>query len=346
MSGKNNKNSTGGKTMNKIGVLTSGGDAPGMNPAIRSVVRTAIYNNLEVVGIKHGYSGLIEKDFFPMQRGSVADIIQKGGTILLSARSKEFLTEEGRKKAYQNMKEENIDGLVVIGGDGSLRGVQKINEESDIKAVGIPGTIDNDLSCTDYTIGFDTAMNTILDAVNKIRDTATSHERTFVIECMGRDSGYLTMMAGLAGGAEFILVPEIHFTPKEVTDKIIQGFERGKLHSIILIAEGVKAPFVDLKAYNGSPGLALGDLIREYTGMETRVTILGHLQRGGSPTATDRIIASRMGAEAVRLLLKEKRNKMVSYKNNSIEYCEIEDAVAAKQEIDMDIYKLAHILSL
>lgn len=249
--------------MKKIAVLTSGGDAPGMNPAIRSVVRTAIYHGLEVVGIRHGYKGLIEKDFFPMKRGSVADIVQRGGTILLSARCEEFKTEAGRKKAYANMQEEGIDGLVVIGGDGSLRGVQKINAESDIKAVGIPGTIDNDLACTDYTIGVDTAMNTIVEAINKIRDTATSHERTFVIECMGRDSGYLALMTGLAGGAEYILVPEIDFTPQQVCDKITQGFKRGKLHSLILIAEGVKAPFADLTEYHGSPGMAMGDLIRE-----------------------------------------------------------------------------------
>ena len=332
--------------MKKIAVLTSGGDAPGMNPAIRSVVRTAIYKGLEVVGVKHGYKGLIEKDFFPMHRGSVADIVQRGGTILLSARCEEFKTEEGRKTAYANMREEGIDALVVIGGDGSLKGVQKINAESEIKAVGIPGTIDNDLSCTDYTIGVDTAMNTILDAINKIRDTATSHERTFVIECMGRDSGYLALMTGLAGGAEYILVPEIDFTPQQVCDKITQGFDRGKLHSLILIAEGVKAPFSDLSEYNGSPGMAMGDLIRERTGMETRVTILGHLQRGGSPTATDRIVASRMGGKAVDLILEGKRNKMVTYKDNSIGFCDVEDAIKKTETINMDIYNLANILSM
>lgn len=332
--------------MKKIAVLTSGGDAPGMNPAIRSVVRTAIYKGLEVVGVRHGYKGLIEKDFFPMERGSVADIIQRGGTILLSARCDEFKTEAGRKKAYANLKEEGIEALVVIGGDGSLKGVQKINAESDIKAVGIPGTIDNDLSCTDYTIGVDTAMNTILDAINKIRDTATSHERTFVIECMGRDSGYLALMTGLAGGAEYILVPEIDFTPQQVCDKITQGFKRGKLHSLILIAEGVKAPFVNLNEYNGSPGMAMGDLIRERTGMETRVTVLGHLQRGGSPTATDRIVASRMGAKAIDLLLEGKRDKMVNYKDNSIGCCEIDDAVKKTETINLDIYELANILSM
>lgn len=332
--------------MKKIAILTSGGDAPGMNPAIRSVVRTAIYHDLQVVGVRHGYKGLIRKDLFPMERGSVADIIQRGGTMLLSARCEEFKTEAGRKKAYSNMKEEGIDGLIVIGGDGSLRGVQKINKESEIKAVGIPGTIDNDLSCTDYTIGVDTAMNTILDAINKIRDTATSHERTFVIECMGRNSGYLALMAGLAGGAEYILVPEIDFTPQQVCDKITQGFKRGKLHSLILIAEGVKAPFANLSEYNGSPGLAMGDLIREKTGMETRVTILGHLQRGGSPTATDRIVASRMGAKAVELLLEGKRNMMVNYKDNSIGFCEIKDSIKKIEKIDMDIHELANILSM
>jgi 6-phosphofructokinase 1 len=189
-------------------------------------------------------------------------------------------------------------------------------------------------------------MNTILDAINKIRDTATSHERTFVIECMGRDSGYLALMTGLAGGAEYILVPEIDFTPQEVCDKITQGFDRGKLHSLILIAEGVKAPFADLSEYNGSPGMAMGDLIREKTGMETRVTILGHLQRGGSPTATDRIVASRMGAKAIDLLLEGKRDKMVNYKDNSIGYCKIDDAIKKTETINMDIYELANILSM
>lgn len=332
--------------MKKIAVLTSGGDAPGMNPAIRSVVRTAIYHGLEVIGVRHGYKGLINKDFFPMHRGSVADIVQRGGTILLSARCEEFRTIEGRKKAYANLEEEGIDALIVIGGDGSLKGAQKIDEESEIKVIGIPGTIDNDLACTDYTIGVDTAMNTILDAINKIRDTATSHERTFVIECMGRDAGYLALMAGLAGGAEYILVPEIDFTPQEVCDKIVQGFNRGKLHSLILIAEGVKAPFANLSEYNGSPGMAMGDLIREKTGMETRVTVLGHLQRGGSPTATDRIIASRMAAKAVELLLEGKTRKVVNYKDNSIGYCELEDALKKVNKIDMNIYSLANILSM
>jgi len=332
--------------MKKIAVLTSGGDAPGMNPAIRSVVRTARFYNLEVVGVKYGYQGLIDKDFFPMNRRSVADIIHRGGTILFSARCEEFKTKDGRAKAYKNMLDEGIDALVVIGGDGSLHGVQKINQESDIKAVGIPATIDNDLACTDYTIGVDTAMNTILDAINKIRDTATSHERTFVIECMGRDSGYLALMAGLAGGAEFILVPEIDFTPQEVIDRIVQGYNRGKLHSLILIAEGVETPFDDLKVNNGSPGFAMGELIREKTGMETRVTILGHLQRGGSPTATDRIVASRMGAKAVELLIDGKRNKMVNYKENSIGSCSIEDSIVKVEQIDMDIYNLASILSM
>lgn len=332
--------------MKKIAVLTSGGDAPGMNPAIRSLVRTAIYKGLEVVGVRHGYKGLIEKDFFEMDRGSVGDIIQRGGTILQSARCKEFTTKAGRKKAYANLEEEGITGLIVIGGDGSLLGAQKINAESDIKAVGIPATIDNDLSCTDYTIGVDTAMNTILDAINKIRDTATSHERIFVIECMGRDSGYLALMSGLAGGAEYILVPEIDFTPQDVCDKIMQGFKRGKLHSLILIAEGVKSPFANSNEYNGSPGLAMGDIIREKTGMETRVTILGHLQRGGSPTATDRIVASRMGYKAVEILIDGQRDKMITYTGNSIGCCNIDEAIADNQTINMDIFNIANILSM
>lgn len=332
--------------MDKIGVLTSGGDAPGMNPAIRSVVRTALYSNLEVVGIKRGYWGLIEGEFVDMDRSSVADIIYRGGTILLSGRCDEFKTDEGMEKGLENMKKEGIDGLVVIGGDGSLRGVRDIHNKLGMPAIGIPGTIDNDLACTDYTIGFDTAMNTILEAINKIRDTATSHERTFVVETMGREDGILTLMAGLAGGAESILIPEVDFKIEDVCEKIQQGYNRGKLHSIILVAEGVGGDFKTNRDLNESKAFVLGQEIQKRTDMETRVIVLGHLQRGGRPSAQDRIIASQMGAKAVELLIDGQSNKMVSFKDNKLSVCDVDDALTGENPIDFDIYNLAHILSL
>ncbi|MGM0472379.1 MAG: ATP-dependent 6-phosphofructokinase, partial [Bacillota bacterium] len=229
--------------MNKIAVLTSGGDAPGMNAAIRSVVRQAIFEDVEIVGIRHGYAGILNQDFEVMDRRAVADIIHRGGTTLHTARCEEFRTKEGRQRAIENLRAEGIEGLVVIGGDGSFRGAQCLSQESEINVIGVPGTIDNDIACTDYSIGFDTAMNTILDAINKIRDTATSHERTFVVETMGRNAGFLTLMSGLGGGAESILIPEIDFDIEEVCQKIKGGYERGKLHSIILVAEGVDKDF-------------------------------------------------------------------------------------------------------
>ncbi len=332
--------------LRRIGILTSGGDAPGMNPCIRSVVRTAIYNNLEVVGIRRGYCGLIEKDFENMERSSVADIIHRGGTILLTARSERFYKKKFRLKAYNNMKEEGIEGLVVIGGNGSLRGAQKIEEEFNIPVIGVPGTIDNDLSCTDLTIGFDTAMNTVLDAINKIRDTATSHERTFVIETMGRNAGFLTLMTGLAGGAESILIPEINYNIEEICEKIKQGYKRGKLHSIVLVAEGIDGDLKKNRSRCESKATYIGDEINKRTGLETRIIILGHLQRGGRPTAMDRILASRMGARAVELLLDNIGNKMVSYKDNEIEVFDIDQVLEKEKKINKDIFNLAHILSL
>ena len=332
--------------MDKIAVLTSGGDAPGMNPAIRAVVRTAIYYDIEIVGVKRGYSGLIEGDFYTMNRGSVADIIHRGGTILHSARCEEFKTEEGQKKALKRLKDNSIEGLIVIGGDGSFRGAQVLAKKYNFPTVGIPGTIDNDLACTDYTLGFDTAMNTILDAINKIRDTATSHERTFVVETMGRHSGFLTLRTGLAGGAESILIPEIDFTIDDICEKIKHGYDRGKLHSIILVAEGIGDDFKTNRDINESKAFSIGKKIKEKTGLETRVIILGHLQRGGSPTAMDRILASRMGAEAVKLLKDGQSNKMVGFVNNDIKTCDLDEALSREKEIDEDILDLAHILSL
>lgn len=319
--------------MKRIGVLTSGGDSPGMNAAIRAVVRKAYYHNLEVFGIYHGYSGLIEGEIKKLDIGSVGDIIHRGGTILYSARSVEFKTPEGQKKAIEQLQKHSIDGLVVIGGDGSFRGAQKLSEQG-ILTIGVPGTIDNDIPATDFTIGFDTAINTVIDAIDKIRDTATSHERTYIIEVMGRDAGDIALWSGLADGAESIIIPEVYFSLEEVIDRLERGNKRGKKHSIIIVAEGV-----------GS-GVDIATQIKEKTGFETRVTVLGHIQRGGSPTALDRVLASRLGAEAVDLLLKKKSGYMVGIKNNKIISLEIEEALLQKHEVDLTLYQLASILAI
>lgn len=335
--------------MKRLALLTSGGDAPGMNAAIRAVVRTAIYHGLEVFGIPQGYAGLIQGNFKEMTRGSVADIIHRGGTILLTARSEEFMQKEGRERAYRNLREKDIGGLVVIGGDGSFRGAQALYEEYGLPVVGVPGTIDNDIGCTEYTIGFDTAMNTVLLAINNIRDTATSHERTFVIETMGRHAGILTLMTGLAGGAETILIPEVPFDLQKICQKLKKGYDRGKLHSIILVAEGI---CIDEQCGLGSQdpkesmAFLIGQEIKKRTGFETRIIILGHLQRGGSPSAMDRILASRFGAKAVDLLLEEKGGLMVGYRNAEITTSPIHLALNEEREIDKSLISLAHILSL
>ncbi|MFW6035343.1 MAG: 6-phosphofructokinase [Halothermotrichaceae bacterium] len=331
--------------MNKIAVLTSGGDAPGMNAAIRAVIRTALYHGIEAVGVKRGYSGLIEGDFEQMNRSSVSDVIQKGGTFLLSARCEEFKTKEGRKKAYDSMVEEGIEGLVVIGGDGSLNGAVKLYEETGIPVIGVPGTIDNDLAGTDYTIGFDTAMNTIVNAINKIRDTATSHERTFIIETMGRHSGFLTVMTGLAGGVEAALIPEHEFNIDKLCKKLDERQKKGRLHNIVLVAEGVGEDFKTNRDINESSAFSLGRIISERTSQETRVIILGHLQRGGSPTVQDRLLASRMGAKAVELLLDGETTKMVGLKGNEIVYNNINDIMSKHKDINLELYRLSQILS-
>jgi len=320
--------------LKRIGVLTSGGDAPGMNSAVRAVVRTAIFHGLEVVGIERGYSGLIKREIKEMNLSSVADIVHRGGTILRTARSERFRTPEGRAQAAENMRSLGIDGLVVIGGDGSFTGATILSREHGCKVVGIPGTIDNDIPCTDYTIGFDTCVNTVVDAINKIRDTATSHERTFIVECMGRQAGYIALQAGLAGGAESILLPEIPFSLDQVCEKLLRGHERGKLHSIILVAEGAAS------------AIDVGKYIEEKTGFDTRVTILGHIQRGGSPTAFDRVLAARMGARAVELLMTGENNKMVSVISGEIKDFDIAEALSRKKSIDMEVYNLANILAI
>lgn len=319
--------------MKKIGVLTSGGDSPGMNAAIRSIVRKGHCCGLEVYGIYHGFAGLIAGDFKKLDIGSVGDIIHRGGTILYSSRSKEFMTEEGQNKAINQLRKMGIEALVVIGGDGSFRGAQKLAEKG-IITIGVPGTIDNDIPATDFTLGFNTAVNTVIEAIDKIRDTATSHERNYIIEVMGRNAGDIALWAGLADGAESIIIPEVTYSIDEVVDRLNSGYKRGKKHSIIIIAEGVMS------------GIDFAKLIEDKSGFETRVTVLGHIQRGGSPTAFDRVLASRLGAEAVELIIKNKPGHMVGIRNNKIISLPFEEALAQKHTIDYSIYELASILAI
>lgn len=318
--------------MKKIAVLSSGGDAPGMNAAIRAIVRTGLDKGFSVMGVERGYSGLISGELFDMDRHSVSDIIQRGGTILKTARSEEFKTEEGRKKAATILKAYGIDGLVVIGGDGSFRGAQLLSKLG-ISTIGIPGTIDNDLAYTDYTIGFDTAVNTVLDAINKLRDTSTSHERVSVIEVMGRNCGDIALYAGLAGGAESIIIPEMEYNPDEICTNILKGKMRGKMHNIIVLAEGV----------GGANELA--KKVEEVTGIEARATILGHIQRGGSPSAQDRILASKMGYKAVELIEAGKSSRLVGIKNGKIIDIDIDEALGMKRKFDKDLYEIARVIS-
>ncbi|TGB04076.1 6-phosphofructokinase [Halobacillus salinus] len=319
--------------MKRIGVLTSGGDAPGMNAAIRAVVRKAIYHGLEVYGIKYGYQGLIDGNIEKMELGSVGDIIQRGGTKLYSARCEEFKTEEGQMKGIEQLKKHGIEGLIAIGGDGTFMGAKKITEKG-YPCIGVPGTIDNDIPGTDFTIGFDTALNTIIDAIDKIRDTATSHERTYVIEVMGRDAGDLALWSGLADGAESILIPESTDQMQEVVDRLKRGHERGKKHSIIIVAEGV-----------GS-GVDVAQQLEDETELETRVTVLGHTQRGGSPSAADRVLASRLGAHAVDLLLNGHAGRMVGIQQNLLVDHDIIDILNTEHQVDLDMYRLSKELSI
>jgi 6-phosphofructokinase 1 len=318
----------------KIGVLTSGGDAPGMNAAIRAVVRTGIYNGLEVFGIMRGYAGMIENDIVPMHSRSVANIIQRGGTILKTARCKEFFEFEGRKKAHGNLKKLGINALVIIGGDGSFRGAHKLSEEFDIPCIGIPGTIDKDIAGTDFTIGFDTAVNTAVDAIDKIRDTADAHDRLFIIEVMGRDAGYIALHSGIATGAENILIPERKTDIEELVNSLLEKERRKKLVNIIVVAEGDR----------GAEDVAA--IIKERVPTaDTRVCVLGHIQRGGSPSCMDRLIASRMGYSAVECLMEGRHNVMIGIVNNKMHYTPLEKAVKAKQRISEDWLKIVKILA-
>lgn len=317
----------------RIGVLTSGGDAPGMNAAIRAVARKAIYHDVEVVGVRYGFQGLMDGNFLEMDLGTVGDIIQRGGTMLNSARSEEFKTDEGQNRAIDQMKKHGIDGLVVIGGDGSFRGAQKLSEKG-FPCIGVPGTIDNDIVGTDFTIGFDTALNTVIEAIDKVRDTATSHERTYIIETMGRNAGDLALWAGLAGGAETIIIPEKQDSIEDVCKRLERGRQRGKKHSIIVLAEGV------------GTGVEYGEQIKQRTDFETRVTVLGYIQRGGSPTAQDRVLASRLGAHAVSLLLEGAAGRMVGIQNNQLVDHDINQILEQEHTIDMDMYQLSKEISI
>ena len=318
--------------LHTIGVLTSGGDAPGMNAAVRAVVRTALSRGLSVLGIRRGSHGLLREEIIDMSRKDVSDIIQRGGTILQTARSKQMLTPEGQRKAATILKKYGIQALVVIGGDGSFAGAQTLAEYG-INVVGIPGTIDLDIACTEYTIGFDTAANTAMEAIDKIRDTSTSHERCSIVEVMGRDAGYLALWCGIANGAEYILLPEQHgYDEQKMIDDIIENRKNGKKHYIIINAEGV------------GDSINMAKRIEEATGVETRATILGHLQRGGSPSVKDRVYASVMGAKAVDLLIEGKKNRVVGYKAGEFIDFDIFDALKMHKEIPKYQLEIAQIL--
>ena len=322
------------KEIQTIGVLTSGGDAPGMNAAIRAVVRQAISKGKKVKGIRRGYTGLIAEDIVDMEAKDVSDIIQRGGTILQTARCPEFRTEEGQKLGAEMCRKHGIEGIIVIGGDGSFRGAQKLAAQG-INTIGIPGTIDLDISCTDYTIGFDTAVNTAMEAIDKIRDTASSHERCSIIEVMGRGAGYIALWCGLANGAEQVLIPEKYdFDEQKIVNNIIANRKRGKRHYIIINAEGI------------GHSTSLARRIEAATGMETRATILGHMQRGGSPTCKDRVYASTMGAYAVDLLCEGKSNRIVAYKDGKFVDYDVDEALAMEKHISDYQFNVGKNLSI
>jgi len=321
----------------KIGVLTSGGDAPGMNAAIRAVVRTAIYHGLEVMGIRQGYAGLINADFIPLVSSSVSDIIQRGGTILKTARCEEFRMPEGRQKAYENLKAAQIDGVVVIGGDGSFTGARLFNEEYDIPFVGVPGTIDNDIYGTDYTIGYDTALNTVVQAVDKIRDTASAHDRMFFIEVMGAEAGFIALFSGIATGAEAIIIPEVKGEERDLKKILFDGNKRKKSSNLIIVAEGDE---------EGGAFAWAEKFKNEYPDINIRVTVLGHLQRGGSPTAIDRVNASRLGSAAVEALLDDQKSVMVGLQNDEIVLVPFSKAIKLHKDVNRDLLTLVRILSI
>jgi len=321
--------------MKRIAVLSSGGDAPGMNAFIRAVIRTTIGRGLEAFGVMRGYQGLIDGDIEPLDKRSVSNIIQRGGTILHTARSEEFKTPKGQRQALRNLNSKGIDGLVVLGGDGSLTGALTLHKAG-FKVIGGPGTIDNDLEGSDMAIGVDTALNTVLDAIDKIKETASSHQRAFLVEVMGRNCGYLALITSIIGGAELVCIPEIPFELADVLEVVENAYIKGKTHCIIVVAEGAKHPTRAIKKY-------LDERIEE-TGFETRETILGHIQRGGSPSAYDRLLATRLGAAAVDQLLAGESGKMVGIVGNQITATPIEIILANRKKLNMELYNLAQLL--
>ncbi|MFY0598033.1 MAG: 6-phosphofructokinase [Cyclobacteriaceae bacterium] len=323
--------------MKSIGVFTSGGDSPGMNACLRSAVRSALYLGLDVYGIKYGYNGMIQGDIYKMKSYSVSNILQKGGTILKSARSTDFRTKEGRQKAYDQLKKRGIDGLVAIGGDGTLTGANLFYEEFGIPTIGCPGTIDNDLYGSDYTIGFDTAVNTALDAIDKIRDTANSHDRVFFVEVMGRHTGYIAIHCGIGGGAEMVMVPETSVTIKDVINTLKDGSSRHKTSHIVIVAEGGE---------QGDAHEVAAKVSKELPELDIRVTNLGHVQRGGAPTSSDRILASRLGMAAVEGLVNGEKNVMVGIIDNQIKYTNIKLAISKSKPISDEMMRLVEVMSI
>ncbi len=323
------------KTLKKIGVYTSGGDASGMNAAIRSVVRVAISQGLEVVGVRHGYGGMLEGDIIPMDLRSVANVIQRGGTLLKTGRSSLFFQEESRIQAVEVLKSHGIEALICIGGDGSMRGARCLWEEHGIPIVSVPATIDNDVPCTETTVGFDTSVNTALEAIDRIRDTASSHDRLFIVEVMGRDSGFIALDVGLAGGAEEVFIPEHPTSVDQAIEHIKRGLVNGKMNSILITAEGQKV----------GRGYDLAEAIRKKSGLEAKVCILGHIQRGGAPTAGDRILASQMGAAAVTTLCEGFCDVMIGRQNGQFVRVPLEEVLATKKSISKDLIELIQVLS-
>jgi 6-phosphofructokinase len=322
----------------RVGILTSGGDAPGMNAAIRGVVRTAVYYGLDVTGVRHGYHGMIHNHFVEMKAHSVSDILGRGGTILKTARSKEFMEPEGRKKAYENLKEAEIDAVVVIGGDGSLTGARVFCDEYyDIPFVGIPGTIDNDIYGTDYTIGYDTALNTVVEAVDKIRDTAGSHNRLFFIEVMGRDAGFIALKSGIAAGAEAILIPEVAHQVEDLRTYLDKDFKRKKSSNIIIVAEGDEE----------GGAFAIADKVKDdFQEYDVRVSVLGHIQRGGTPSAYDRVTASKLGYAAVEALMDDQKSVMVGIRNSELDLVPFRKVIKLKKKVDPEEMQMVEILSV
>jgi 6-phosphofructokinase 1 len=322
--------------LKRIAVLTTGGDCPGLNAAIRAVVRTAVYYKMEVMGVLRGYEGLIENNFIPMTPESVSNILQRGGTILKTARSEKFKSDEGQKAAYENLSKNGIDALVVIGGDGSFRGIHEFTKKYSISAIGIPKTIDNDIYGTDFSIGYDTAVNTVIQAVDKIRDTAASHDRLFFVEVMGREAGMIALTSGIAVGAEAILIPETKTKIEQVINILERGWKRKKTSMIVIVAEGDDA--------GGAYAIAK-EVKKRFNQFDTRVSVLGHMQRGGSPTYADRLLASHLGVAAIEALIDGRKDEMVGIINNKLVYTSFKEVASKKKDIDVNLLRISEILS-